>query len=153
MNNIGIVQEKQKLDALIALISQINNDEMKAHWARYLCVLISGFIENSIKLLLREHTGRRAQQDVSSFVNNKLSRITNLNETKIKELLGAFNDSWREDFEQNISGEQKGAIDSVLANRHNIVHGRQVGVSFISVKTYYENIIKTLDYIENLVNS
>ena len=153
MKSIGIVQEKQKLDSLIAIVAQVANDEMKAHWARYLCVLISGFIENSLKLLLREHALRRAQQDVASFVNNKLSRISNMNEQKIKELLGEFSDKWREDFEQNITEEQKSSIDSIIANRHNIVHGRQVGLSFVSVKRYYDNVIKALDFVEILVNT
>lgn len=51
MKDLEINRYKQRLDNLFEQISAISdNFELKAHWARYLCVLVAGFIETSISV-------------------------------------------------------------------------------------------------------
>ena len=149
MNQV-ILSEKQRLDILfVRLKSFLGDEEAAAHWSRYLCVLLSGFIENAMRILLSEYAKARSHPNISHFVSHSISGLTNLKEERMQQILGSFSDAWRTDFAQMISDEQKDALDSVIANRHNIVHGRSVGVSPVSIQTYYARVLEVLDLIEN----
>jgi hypothetical protein len=58
-----------------------------------------------------------------------------------------FNATWADQLESDTEGELKDAVDSVVANRHLIAHGRDVGTSYVRMKEYYERSIKVVDLI------
>jgi hypothetical protein len=147
--NPDVVQEKQRLDNVFSLVKRMPpDDEVLAHWAKYLCVLTSGFIENSLRLILRAYTATHACEPVANFVWSQTKGLTNLNDEKIASILGAFDPNWRETFCATRSQEQKDAIDSVLANRHQIAHGRSVGLTFVRMKQYYNDICKAIKIVD-----
>jgi hypothetical protein len=148
-----IYSEKQKLDYLFLLISRVENEELKSHYAKYLCVLVSGFIENSLKTIFSEYVKNRSHVHIINYVQNNIKYITSLNEDSIAQLLGSFNNDWYQIFKSTVSDSQKDALDSVVANRHLIVHGRTVGLTYIRIKVYFEHIVETIQFIENLVFS
>jgi hypothetical protein len=47
--------------------------------------------------------------------------------------------------EQN---KRKDAIDSIMANRHQIAHGKDVGITVARVKEYLEKVVEIVDFIE-----
>jgi len=144
-----VLREKQRLDSLFSMVAQMQADhEVLAHWARYLCVLTSGFIENSLRLILRDYTTRHANEFVAKFVWARIKDLTNLNDEKIASTLAAFNPIWRETFCARRSQEQKDAIDSVLANRHQIAHGRSVGLTMARMRQYYDDVCKALRIVD-----
>jgi hypothetical protein len=79
----------------------------------------------------------KAHPNVANYVNNRLKDVTNLNNEKIKQLLGSFNSDWVKIINENILDDQKDAIDSILANRHQIAHGKSVGITYARVVRYY----------------
>ncbi len=98
MNPI-LLSEKQRLDSLFDKISTLPvDDEIHAHWSRYLCVLVSGFIENAMRILLTEYTKNKSHPNVSNYVSKQIKGITNLNNEKILQLLGSFDSEWRNAF-------------------------------------------------------
>ena len=148
MNPI-LLSEKQRIDSLFERISTLPLDEeFHAHWSRYLCVLISGFIENAMRILITEYSRNKSHPNVSNYVSIQIKGITNLNNEKILQLLGSFNPEWRNEIELKITDAQKDAIDSIVANRHNIVHGRSVGITVPRVKNYYQCILAVINTIE-----
>jgi len=152
---LDVFREKQKIDHLFKLSSHLaHNDELLANWAKYLCVLTSGFIENSLRLILKCHVANKASPEVVNFVESKINGITNLNEQKISDLLGSFSSDWKKNFSVTRTNEQKDAIDSVVANRHLIAHGRSVGLTLTRMKDYYEEVVKAITLIdEKCVNT
>ena len=65
MRSSTIVREQQYLDNLFAKITQIqrmspDDIDLQAHWARYLCILVSGFLENSISTIYIEYAKKKA---------------------------------------------------------------------------------------------
>src|SRR3972149_9586005 len=138
--HIEIQREKQKLDDLFKKASELDDDEMKSHWSKYLCVLVSGFLENSLRTMLFHYTSSKSHPNVANYVSKQIKSITNLMQQKVKQLLGSFNKDWQDLFEKSISGEQKDAVDSVVANRHQIVHGVSVGITYSRVSEYYRHI-------------
>ena len=50
MKNKKVVSHKQRLDALFDKVKALDSEpELISHWSRYLCVLVSGFIEASVR--------------------------------------------------------------------------------------------------------
>ena len=74
--------------------------------------------------------------------------ITNLNEERIGQLLGAFSSEWRDKFTGKRTEAQKAAIDSVIANRHSIAHGQSVSLTLARMKEYYTEVVKTITMID-----
>jgi len=145
----AVVQEKQRLDSVFSLVGQMRLDEeVLSHWAKYLCVLTSGFVENSLRVILQDYAAKHANESVARFVSSRIEGLTNLNDEKISQLLGAFSPAWRDTFHAMRSTEQKDAIDSVLANRHLIAHGRSVGLTLARMKQYYGDISKVVKIID-----
>ena len=151
---LQVSREKQRLDHVFSLVRQMDIDEeILAHWAKYLCVLTSGFVENALRMILQDYVNKHANQPVINFVETRIEGITNLKEDKIVQLLGSFNPHWRERFLHMRTPEQKDAIDSVVANRHLIAHGRSVSVTLARMKEYYGQVVKVIRIIdEDCVN-
>lgn len=138
--------EVQRIERVFELADVLpKEEEILAHWARYLCVLVAGLIETAAQLVLSEHARTHASTEIASFVVNQMKYQTNLNTNKLTQLLGAFSDQWADDFDRSLTDAQKDAIDSVLANRHNIAHGRPVGISLVRVKDYYIRVTQVLE--------
>ncbi len=75
---LDVFREKKRLDDIFALTTQMEaNDELLAHWAKYLCVLTSGFIENSLRMILTRYAADKASSEVSNFVESCLKGVTN----------------------------------------------------------------------------
>jgi hypothetical protein len=150
MKNLEVVSYKQRLDYLFTQVSTLNNDpEMQAHWARYLCVLTSGLIETAMHAIYGKYTIQRSHVNVANYVSSRLARIYNPNMEDILNLAGGFNQHWRKTLEAAITEELKDSVDSTIANRNSIAHGKNVGISYVTMKKYYENVIKVLEIIEN----
>jgi hypothetical protein len=144
-----VFREKQRLDNIFSLVDLMGADtEILAHWAQYLCVLTSGFIENSLRHILQDYVMKHSNAQITSYVENRIEGITNLNEERIAQILGSFSPDWRQRFRSNLKPEQKDAIDSVIATRHLISHGRPVGITLSRIKSYYFEIAKIIKLID-----
>jgi hypothetical protein len=149
MKTIEIVKYHQRLSALFDRIKDIDDHELKAHWARYLCILSSGFIETSVRSIYRAYTRNLAHPNIRNYVEAQLRRLQNPKMQQILDVTRAFDRTWADNLETETEGEIKDSIDSIVANRNNIAHGRDVGVSYSRVKSWYDNIVKLVDTLES----
>jgi len=147
---VEILQGQQRLDVLFERVKGLGNDEVKAHLAKYLCVLVSAFLENSMRIVVLKYVGTRSNDNVLNFVNRQLRHVTNLNEEKLKQLLGAFSGDWRIVFETDISDEQKAALDSIANLKNHVAHGKPTTISFGRVNNYYQNIRKVVEIAQRI---
>ncbi len=142
---------KRVLDENFKRAARIDNDpELQSDFARYLCILVSGFIEKAAVELILEHTRRRADPTVLRFVESRTRQFTNVNSQRLQELLGAFDPAWRSNLEKFLVDERKDSVDSIVNLRNQISHGQSVGVTFVRVKNYYEHVQAVIDYVANL---
>jgi len=140
MKNIEVVRYQQRLDALFEKVEDISDIELQSHWARYLCILVSGYLETSVRTIYGEYTSKRADKNVANYVSSRLGSFQSPKMGNILELTRAFSLQWAEELENATEGELKESVDSIVANRHNIAHGRDVGISYAQ----FANIIRTL---------
>lgn len=64
-------------------------------------------------------------------------------------ILKAFKSEWGEELEQFLGENgRKDAIDAIMANRNQIVHGQDAGITVVRVKDYLEKCVQVLEFIE-----
>ena len=144
---------QQQLDDLFEKISLFSNDlELQSHWAKYLCVLVSGYLEISVSAIYWEYAKNMSAPNVANFIDTHLKNFQNPNMEKILNLTRQFSQDWADSLQGNIQGEIKDSIDSIVANRHNIVHGRSVGITYARIKCYYKNAIRLICLIAKQCN-
>ena len=142
---------RSHLDKLFSMVNMLDSIEMRAQWAQYLCVLVSGFIEESVRTTLGHYASGRSSKQVANYVQGKLRRVTNLNMTRIVDLLSQFDPDVGKQLDEKTHGELKDAIDSIVANRHSIVHGRSVSVTYAMVKDWYKKAVRVMEILSSLL--
>lgn len=139
---------EQRITGLFEKASALSGDlELQAHFARYLCVLVSGYLETAIAKIYSDYAKRKGHPNLATYVNRQMARFQNPNMTKVIGLARDFNPAWAEDLKASTQGEIKDSVDSVVANRHRIAHGESVGVSLVYARQYYTGAVRLVDLI------
>ncbi len=146
-----VERQRQKLDATFKRASTIGGDaELLSDFARYLCVLVAGFLEQAVVELVLEHVRTHSGVSVQRHLEGRLRRFTNANTQRIRDILGSFDSDWRIDLERYLVDEYKDAVDSVVDLRHRISHGHSVDVTMARVKDYYDRVKDVVEHIGKL---
>lgn len=148
----SLLSQKQRLEWLIAEASEFQGAqlELQAHWARYLCVLAAGFLENSLSDVYSRYAKESANARVSNYVGAVLGNIQNPKSGKFLDTARAFDRSWKESLAVFIDADgRKDAIDAIMSNRHLIAHGKDSDISLIRIKEYLKKSIEVVEFIEN----
>ena len=144
-----VVRYKQRLDHLFREADSFKNDlELHAHWAKYLCVLVSGFLEVSLREIYSDYARRKSAPHFASFVKQTLRGFNNARAEKVFELARSFSVEWAEELRDLLDDQHTSALDSVVNNRHSIVHGRTSNVSYAQVKEWYDSAVEMVDALE-----
>jgi len=157
MRSSKIIEEQQRLDSLFKKINEIQkispDSELQAHWARYLCILVSGFLENSISTIYIEYAKKKATPQIVNFVVTKLEKFQNPRMEKVFQLMDSFDKKWGDQLRIMTEGEIKDAVNGIVDSRNSIAHGKSVGISYVTIRNSYESSKKLLDILENILNS
>lgn len=141
-----------RLDATFARAPKPSDDpEVQADFAKYLCVLVSGYLESALCALLISYSLARSAPEVASFVQRQLGPWTNPKSEKIVDLFGSFSQEWRDELAGYLVDEKKDSINSLVALRHKIAHGESVGTSLAQIKAHYRAINEVIERISELV--
>lgn len=146
-----IERQRKRLDAVFARASKAGTDpELLSDLARYLCVLVAGFLEQAVIEIALEHIRTHSQSSVQRYVEGRLRRFTSANVQNVIELLGSFDPDWRIDLEAYLIDEYRDAVNGVVDLRHTIAHGKLTGVTIASVQSYYERVKKVIEHCVQL---
>jgi RiboL-PSP-HEPN len=145
---LEIHQQKQRLDELFKVAGSFSDAEMQSHWSRYLCVLVSGFLENSVELCLSEYSRRVTNVAVSNFVSAKLRGFQNPKMGAILDLFGSFNPDWKTQLDAATQGQLSDSVNSIVGNRHKIAHGESVSLSMSSLAAYYKDAVTVIELLQ-----
>lgn len=123
--------------------------ELQAHWSRYACVLAAGLLENAVVDLYSDFASRNAQKPVADFAAVQIAKIQNPKTIRFVEVARSFKSSWADDLEKFVEQNgRKEAIDAIMANRHQIAHGRDSNITVASVSKYLDKAEEVLEFIE-----
>jgi hypothetical protein len=121
--------------------------ELQSHWARYTCVVMSGFLEDSIKIVLSRYAEERSPRTVADYVSAQLYFFQNANTDEIGRLLKKFSAEWNKEFQAFLSEERKAAVNSIVGNRHRVAHGQDCVVTIGQLKAWYPMASDVVDLI------
>ena len=129
--------------------------DVHAHWAKYTCVLVSGFLEQAIKEIFLEHAYANSSPRVRKYVAGTWPTSKNMKCDAIKEILGHFDGMWVTGFEEWLNGsERRKEINEIINWRNAIAHGKEENtnnVTLASVSNKFEIACDLIDYIEELL--
>jgi hypothetical protein len=130
-----------------------NDIEMQAHWAKYLCVLCAGFLENALIEVYSEFCNKAASEAVANFAGRSLQKIQNPKTSRFIEISAYFNNSWSEKLREFVDEYgRREAIDSIMANRHLVAHGKKSDITVARLRDYITKALEVIEFIENQCN-
>lgn len=144
--------QHQKLCWLFSEADKFGADqiELQAHWARYLCVLSSGFLENALKDIYACYARACSSPTVANYVESTLRKIQNPKANKFLETAKSFNREWEQDLTEFLESDgNKEAIDAIMSNRHLIAHGKNSNITLVRLKDYLTKSVRVIEFIEN----
>ncbi len=142
---------KQRLDATFERVKRVTPDlELQADFARYLCVLVSGYIEKAVVAFVLEHARQRGGPTLQRFVEQRTKKFSSAKASRVQELLGSFDPAWQQELGEFLVDERKDAVDSIVSLRNVIAHGGSVGLTYSRVLEYYEHAQRVVDRVGEL---
>lgn len=145
-----IVQRRARLAATFALVARMNDQELQSEFAKYLCVLVSGFLEQAVRDILLYYAALNSDQFVARYVEGTVER-TNLNAQRLEELVGRFSNDWQQRLHAYIVDERRAALGNIVTQRNAIAHGRDSTITLQQVHDYYDRINEVLDFLVDLI--
>lgn len=131
--------------------------ELDNHWAKYACVLVSGYLEKSVKEILHDYALLKSENRVSFYIEKTWPKSMNMNSKNIVAMLGKFDKNWEEEIQTWLgTGKQSNssAINSIVNTRNNIAHGSESktnGVTMNSVSTQFDTAKALIAKLEDLI--
>ena len=153
MRNGYLNRQLQLLRHLIARTNTATQEiSMQEHWAKYLCVVAAGFVETGLQTIYSDFSERRTPRQVARYVSRRLGNVTNPNAQRFIQVAGDFSGEWRRELEEYLNSDdalRKHALDSLMANRNQISHGKTSGVTVSRVTDYLDRCVEVLEFIED----
>ena len=144
-------RQRQQLDATFKRATGLGPDpELLSDYARYLCVLVSGFLEQAVVELLIEYVRTHSDTHVQQHVEQRLRQLTNLKVQRLIDVFGSFDPDWRRDLEAFLVDEYRDAVNGIVDLRNNIAHGRSVGITMSRVQDYYVRVKAVVERLAQL---
>jgi hypothetical protein len=151
MKNAQLAQQIVAIRLLVKKSSEATaaDLELQAHWARYACVLTAGLLENAVVIFYSDFVSRNAQKPVADYATVQIAKIQNPKTNRFVEVARSFKSSWADDLEKFVeTNGRKEAVDAIMANRHQIAHGKDSGITLARVSDYLDKAEEVLKFIE-----
>jgi hypothetical protein len=140
-----------QLDATFKRASSLGADpEIMSDFARYLCVLVSGFLEQAVIEILIEYVRKHSDVRIQAHMEQRIRQLTNLKVQRLVDVVGGFDADWRIEMEKFLVDEYKDAVNGIVDLRNAVSHGRYAGVTMVRVRAYYERIKAVVERIERI---
>ena len=147
-----ILHQQEKLRHLFEQAKQLQmnddiDDEAKSGFVSYLCVRTSGYVESSVKTILRKYVESKTNdKSTVNFAHSQLERLTP-RRSQILELVGQFNEEWKKSLGKTITVELGGSLGSIVKNRKDIAHGVDVDLSLADLGEWFEDAQKIVELV------
>jgi hypothetical protein len=145
-----VARRKQRLAALFKAINGADlNGELTSHYSRYLCILTSGFVEQSVKELVTEYCRNRSSEPIQRYVGTQLKKLRNIDSEKLKQLIESFSLEWWRELSDKYP-DQLESIGSIATVRNNVSHGGDTGITMSTMRQYFDDACILMDKLSDL---
>lgn len=130
--------------------------EEQSHLAKYLSVLISGYLEQSVKEILLEFTDSHGAVPLGHYIQATWPESRNMKTSNIKDMLEQFDHSWGAAFNEWLAAndQYKSEINSLIGGRNDVAHGKEANTTNITLRSTRQRLqisFDVIDFLENLV--
>ncbi|MCP1232034.1 MAE_28990/MAE_18760 family HEPN-like nuclease [Acetobacter indonesiensis] len=132
--------------------------EEQADWAKYLSVLISGYIEQSLKEILLEFVSRHETSRLEKYISDTWPDSRNMRISNIESILKCFDSGWSIEFSSWINSKEnyKSEINSLISSRNDIAHGKEANTTNVTLRSMRSRLrisLEIIEKIENIINN
>lgn len=125
--------------------------EIEADYTRYLCVLVTGYLEQSVVQAILGYVDAQGNHRLSSYVANTLTTGPNMSIERILRIAGEFDEDWRSQLRKKLTPRHREAIGSVYASRNRIAHGEDVDLPYRQIRSDYALVREAVGFIEETI--
>ncbi len=152
MRSASLLREKRQIDDLFRDITTYTNDPASDSYiasllTNYLCIRVSGFIENCVRIIFSEYAANRTFDHVQSFVSKRLENFPNPNISEIAKLTKDFNETWWTNINATLTSKHRDSLHSININRNVIAHGGASGITLRELTDYYSDVVELIENI------
>lgn len=153
-----ILQSQQRLghlfeQAKLLLENEAVDEEVRVQFVWYLCVRTCGYVESSVqRILMRYVESSSSNQPIQNFIDTRSRNITP-NRDGILKLVRDFNPEWENTLRQLIQNEKSASLTNMVKNRHQIAHGRDVDLTFVQLKGYFDDAQSIVQMVYDVCDS
>lgn len=148
----SVRSEQKRLNNVFSLIDGTDlNDEARSHYARYLCIRLAGFAEQSLKNLVTVHARNKSAPSIHRFVELQMAKLWGINQDKLRRTLDELNPDWWRDLLKKLPDEVD-ALQSVGKLRDRISHGGNDSITIPTVQQYKESVFCLISYLCDLLD-
>lgn len=149
---------KSRITELLKSIDKDSDPQSQAHSAKYLAVLVSGYLEQAIKELLQHYASQGSSPQILRYIEETWPTSRNMSTGNIEIILHQFNKTWSEEFMTWLGQHEtrKNHINSIVSWRNSIAHGQEsntTGVTLVSVGAAFSSIKDLVSFIESMVST
>lgn len=153
MHNEELRRQSEKILSLIdtAEATFEEDDEMRSHLAKYICILCSGFVENAVHAIYIDYVKKESNSaEVISFTTVTLNKIQNPNAEKFREIAKSFKLDWEVALNAFFQIEEKSAaLNYIMKERHKVAHGKDSDITLGRIREYHNKTVEVIKFIEN----
>ena len=129
---------------------------LDAHLAAYVCVLLSGAIEDAIERMISLKAGVSGDHEMASYVVKVVGvRFRNPDWPAITGLLGEFSDgyklAWTNQYPSN--GRVFGSLESINNVKNSLAHKgyNSLYITLLDVQSYFNDVLPAVDHLEQIL--
>ena len=130
--------------------------ENDAHWAKYICVLISGFIEQAVREIVLEHASGKCGPRIYKYIDGTWPKSRNMQCDTIQLILANLDDAWSKKFDDWVRQRQrKKEINEIIIWRNRIAHGEESNTNNVTLKSVSDKFkiaCGVIDFLEELTS-
>lgn len=129
------------------------DEQLRTQMAQYFCIRVSALVELALKEYLKANIAGAAPKHIQTFVISKTKNITNLKFNKLKTSLESFSPEWGQQLEENLTDEERDALDSLVNERNKIAHGNPTNITLRQVENYFNAVKSILSKLKVILTS
>ena len=134
-----------------------NSDpHLGAHLAGYICVLLTGAIEDSVEHMISLRMASNPDREVQRFVTKAVARqFRNPDSAAITGLLRQFSDAYGSLWSTKFPNTHRlhASLESIVYNKNALAHtgSMNLHLSLLDIETYYNEVIPAIDALEQII--
>jgi RiboL-PSP-HEPN len=112
--------------------------EVGSDLAKYVCVRICGFVDQSLVTLTVAHSEAKSAPTVARFAASWMARTQNPKRGRLIEFAGRFRHDWGEELDKALEAiDPTDSLNSLVQTRNDIAHGLSSGVGHDTLIRYF----------------